>query len=265
MNFIVYSHSSYLDILEIQTEYIHRHTNKTTLLINRGSHLPSRLLDPYSSVIYYNDENPYAQRIIECMGQIDHTTFLLTHDIDILLNCDSKTIRGIFDFVESGRADRVDLKQTTNLNSFKFLDINKLEKENLSPSSAIDLQIGQFLVKEEDPSNYIYNVNPSIWSKRSLTEIMLRFPNKDYRNIEGADVQSFCQKYKVYKMYSGNHLKCGYFDCLDFFVFLHITHGGRLLPINESLTSLHGQPYTDISHEYGKIISKFDLLNSPRL
>jgi hypothetical protein len=58
---------------------------------------------------------------------------------------------------------------------------------------------------------------------------MKTFKNETYRSIE-IHSQQYCSKFNIYKLYSDQYVNCGWFSCLSFFQFLHITHGGKLLP-----------------------------------
>jgi len=64
-------------------------------------------------------------------------------------------------------------------------------------------------------------------------ELMTEFKNESYRSIENQPTQEFCKRYNIYKLY-GPYVRCGGMGCLPFFQFIHITHGGKLLPIEGS-------------------------------
>ena len=54
INYIVYGHTSYLDVLEIQTDYICSHGD-VILFINSNDLGLDYLYDKYTRVIFYND------------------------------------------------------------------------------------------------------------------------------------------------------------------------------------------------------------------
>ena len=105
-------------------------------------------------------------------------------------------------------------------------------------------------------------MNPSIWKRESFIDLLSNFKHKNYRTIEDMDVQMYSKKFKIFKMFSNKKLDCGYFQCLESFVFLHISHNGKLLPLNMNFVTVYGQSYSDISNEYIKIVEKYDLINS---
>jgi hypothetical protein len=148
--------------------------------------------------------------------------------------------------------DRVDLKYTDNMNCSMLYDLTAY--------------IGQttLLVKQEDAHSYVYNVNPSIWKKSCLLEILNNFPHKTYRNIEDLDVQIFCKQFNIYKLHTATKVSCGHFDCVDFFMYFHISHGGRLVPLNETYTTIYNQPYSDVKEHYIQIVDKYNLKNSKK-
>lgn len=264
VNFIVYSHSSYIEILEIQADYISKNTS-ATLIIDKNDLDLNRIYEKFDKVIFYDSSDTYPVRLSKSLSQINSEYILLIHDIDILLNYNIEILKSLQKFLIDNSFDRIDLKYTPkkgdglnyriiqNINDeIKYEKIETINHENY------------YLIGQEDPTNYIYNVNPSIWKRESLIDIMNKFPQKNYRTIEDFEVQTYSKKFNVFKIYSQNNLKCGYFECVDFFVFLHISHTGRLLPFNNSYTTVYGQSYIDIKDEYEKIINKYNLKNSKK-
>jgi hypothetical protein len=234
INYVVYSHTDYLDILNIQTDYLKYCSNKI-LLINK-SDLNLDIYTEYKKVIFYDDSLPYASRILS-LSKLDDEYILLIHDIDILINVDNDIIEHLLGIMMNNNIDRVDLK-----------------RDGLTDTENIDVNFkGEYftLTKQENVYNYIYNVNPSIWKISSLLETMNKFSSQNYRTIENKPTQDFCTKYNVYKLYNDVYVDCGYFSCLHFFKFLHITHGGGLLPINNNRLE------SSLNFEYQTIIQKY--------
>jgi hypothetical protein len=264
VNFVVYSHSSYVEVLEIQSDYVSKNT-RATLLIDKNDLDLNHIYEKFDKVIFYDSIDTYPVRLSKSISQIDSEYILLIHDIDILLNYNVQILESLQQFLIDNYFDRIDLKhtpkKTEGLNyiviqntgdEIKYEKVETINNENYC------------LVGQKDPSNYIYNVNPSIWKRESLIDIMNKFPQKNYRTIEDFEVQNYCKKFNIFKIYSQNNLKCGYFECVDFFVFLHISHTGKLLPFNNSFTTVYGQSYVDIKDEYEKIINKYNLKNSKK-
>ena len=246
INFIVYSHTDYKDILNIQADHLSGLGHITLFINNNDSLLDNAeynlLLSKFHNIVYYSDSEPYATRLLTCLKQIDDEYFLFLHDIDIVLNVDFLKIMQFYDFLKLNNYDRVDLKNTFNLSS----------------SLIIDTGDGVSLVMAEQPWDYIYNVNPSIWKKSTFVDILKTFPDKTYRNIEFEDVQKYCTKFNIFKMHSHSHIQCGWFSCLELFKFLHISHSGKLLPLNSTFRTPEGQSYSAIKDEYIKILNKYN-------
>jgi hypothetical protein len=156
--------------------------------------------------------------------------------------------------------DRIDLKYTNDLNTIESIKIDSslTDEWNKVPS----IGDGLYLIRQTNPNNFIYNVNPSIWKRSSFLNMLLNFPSKTYRNIEAIDVQNYCMRLVVYKIFSDKVLECGYFQCVEPFVYLHITHGGNLLPLDGNNKTEYGQSYIHLSDEYNKIVDKYDLRKS---
>ncbi len=243
MNYIVYSHTDYLPILKIQTEY-NKGLGHRTLFINAGLNPNTEIevmdvICQYDRIVYYDDSKPYATRLLECLSSISDEYFILLHDFDILLNVNTHAMDTFHRFLSDNKFDRIDLKHTPNLQSSMIVDVGLKQNNNLV-----------YLVRAEDPHDYIYNVNPSIWRRESLVEMLSNFPDSNYRDIE-CHVQKFCTKYNVFKMHCASFLNCGWFLCLEIFKYLHITHHGQVLPLNPPYYMTPSrQSYADVAKEY---------------
>lgn len=236
MNWIVYSHTDYLDILNIQTFYLKDITNKK-LFINVNGDIPQDIGNSYQEILYYDDSLPYASRILSLKDRgIKDDYFLLTHDIDILISKDKDILEKLFLFAKENNLDRIDLQYYN------------------TPGGEFHLKWPGYdfeLIRQDNPHHAIYNVNPSIWKFETLIDIMSNFPNENYRTIEKFETQVYSQKYRIYKMFYQKPQDCGYFKCLPFYQFLHITHGGGLLPLRENGLD------DNLQVEYMKICSNF--------
>jgi hypothetical protein len=262
INYIVYGNTDYLDVLNIQTDYMESRGD-LTLLINSNDLQLDELYSKYNKVIFYDNTDTYATRLLTSLEQVTADYFLFIHDIDILLNVDDEHIKKFYDFLVYNNFDRIDLKHTDNIEHFLLINANKnLAINEWAQVNKKNLNEGVYLVKQDDPKDYIYNVNPSIWKRKSFLELLSNFKEKNYRNIEGLDVQIFTAKFNIFKLYSNTKLECGYFNCLDIFTFLHISHSGKFLPLNNEFKSVYGQPYNDVSQEYIKIVNKYNLKKS---
>lgn len=239
--YVVYSHTDYLKILEVQSDYIHKCPNRV-LFINTptGRELQS-IEGKYGKVVYYDDTLQYTDRVAQGLESIKSKYIIFTHDIDILLSIDLRTIEQLVTLAEEHNIDRIDLKHTPIPE-----DTHEHDKE-------------VSLVKVTDVNSYMYNVNPSIWKVDAFKDLLNNFKNRNYRNVEDLDVQKFCLKYNMYKAHSDTFLKCGYYNCMSFYTFLHISHAGRLLTLNEDSKTEYGQSYQDVANEFKKINDLYNL------
>ena len=266
INYVIYGHTDYLDILKIQTDYA-QNRGHLTLFINENNLDINELYEKYDEVVYYNDKETYAVRVLSCLEKINYDYILFIHDIDIILDSDVNIIKKLFEFLIVNNFDRVDLKYSDKINpSTNLIKINNLRDvsqwEQVSVNEIEKKTNTHYLIEQDDVNNYIYNVNPSIWKRESFIELLSNFKHKNYRTIEEIDVQMYSKKFKIFKMFSNKKLDCGYFQCLDSFVFLHISHNGKLLPLNMDFVTVYGQSYNDISSQYIKIVEKYNLINS---
>jgi len=262
LNFTVYSHTDYLDILEIQTDHI-CNGGKHTLFINKPTHNIDHIIKQYDRVIFYNDEDTYATRLLSCLLQINDDYILLTHDIDIVISVHEDSISKIIKLAQQHNWDRVDLKYAAIDKNSILVDVtseNNINQRDIFTDKIYKNRL--YLVKQTKPENYIYNVNPSIWKREVLIHILSTFKDKTYRSIEGIDVQYFCEQYNVYKLFSSNVKECGYFQCVNEYVFLHITHGGKLIIPNDKLITEYGSSYKDVANQYNYIIKKYNITKS---
>lgn len=251
MNYIVYGHTDYLDILEIQSDYI-TERGHITLFLNTppismsgsSQNKLDRVLTKFDKVVYYDDSKPYASRLLDCLKSVEDY-FIFLHDIDILLSVNNSMMNEFVEFLKGNNFDRVCLQHTYNLNS------------SLVVHYSHDLS----LVKSCSVKDYIYNVNPSIWKRDTLVEIMSNFPNETYRSIE-FNVQEFCAKYNIFKLHSVKPLSCGWFLCDKSFKFLHVTHLGKILPLNSECMTPSRQSYIDAKDEYTEMYNRYNMQNA---
>jgi hypothetical protein len=248
LTFVVYSHTDFLDILKVQTHYLQSHANKT-LLINNTDIDISEISSYYERIIFYDDTLPYASRLCE-LNILQDEYIVLTHDIDVIVNCDIIELDKLCSVMRDNNLDRIDLK---------YYDL-ELEDE-IKVESAYTYQL------VPSTGRYRYNVNASIWKVSSLLETMKRFSQHSYRQIEGNDVQEFCKKYEIFTLTAPSYINSGHFGCIPFFQYIHITHGGKLLGKTTSNTDVG--PYQNLHPTlqpvYQAILDDFNLLSTRQL
>ena len=246
LNYVVYSHSSFLDVLQIQTDYLSG-LGRLTLLINENNLDLTHMYSRYDNVIFYKDNQSYGHKLLSCINQIDYEYFVFIHDNDILFHVDKIKMLEFFSFLKENNFDRIDFQLAYDYDSIHGHEINN---------------DGLYLIKSSNTDTtakgYPYNVNPSIWKRETLKSILEKFGHHDYRTIEAPETQNFAVQFNIFKLYSNKKFNCGYFVCLEPVRYLHITHYQKFL----SLSTLPHESYKDIEDEYNKIINKYNLKNS---
>jgi len=246
VNYVIYSHSSFLDVLNIQLDYI-QGKGHLTLFIDENNHDLKHIYNKFDKVVFYDSNLTYGNKMLNCLNQIDYEYFIFIHDNDILYYVDNQKMLEFIDFLKINNYDRVDFQLAYDFN------------RELSHTIEDD---GLYLIKSSNTdttaNGYIYNVNPSIWKLETLKKIMQTYSHRDYRTIEHPEVQEFCLQFNIFKLYSKQQYNCGYFICLEPFKYLHITHSQHYL----NLGSLPKESYKDIEEEYTIITNKYNLKNS---
>lgn len=270
LTYIFYSHTDFLDMLQIASDYSRKIKNKI-LLINENNILPEDIKNNFIEIIFYDDTLPYSTKLSKVLDKIKSKYILFTHEVDIILDIDMDLMSRLVDYMEYDNLDRIDLQPNGGNNEGRYVKIKKDNDpkeweifENIfDPYNQLSNQ-DWFLGRHNNPRTYIFNVNPSIWKVDSLREILTTFNGRTYRNIEYDDVQDFCTKYKIYNLYARHVLHCGYLKCLPFYKYLHITHYQRLLRFDGRFRDEFNQSYADASKEYTEIVNNYNLKSGKR-
>jgi hypothetical protein len=248
VDYVIYSHSSFIDILNIQIDHLYD-KGKLTLFIEKNDLDLSDLYSKFSKIVFYDDSLSYGQKVLSCLYQIDYEYFIFIHDCDIVCYVDNQKINDFFNFLKSNNYDRIDFQLAYDFN-----------RECADTIKDDDLYFIKSSNTDTDNNGYIYNVNPSIWKRETFIKILETHGYRDYRTIEHPDVQKFCLQFEIFKLYSKNIYRCGYFICLEPFRYIHITHNRKLL----SLSNLSEESCKDIKDDYTCIINKYNLTNSSK-
>jgi hypothetical protein len=235
MKTLVYSHSDYADITQIQLEHISKFI-KPTLLFNKKN-------DLYDTILY-DDSFQYAERVLSSIKDIKEEYIFFIHDIDVVLNMDLSYLNELVDIMKKNNIDRIDLKH------------QNIITEPLYVTEQICLSKTSF-----PQDQYVYNVNPSIWKTKTMINTFYLFRNESYRSIEHSKIQSYCSdKFNFYTTFSKNPINMGYYDCYEQFKYLHISHYGQFMPDDITKNKM-SKSNNDIYHN---IINKYNLKNGNR-
>ena len=248
INYMIYSHTDFLDLLNIQYDHISGRGHLTLCINNNNLDLDS-IYEKFDNVVFYNDGETYGQKLLSCINQVDYNYILFIHDNDILFDADDSKILEFLHFLKVNDYDRVDFQLA--------YDFNSTHRDTI-------LDDGLYLIKSSNTDTraqgYIYNVNPSIWKRETLQKILEKFSHLDYRTIEQDAVQVFASQFNIFKLFSKQNYRCGYFTCLEPFKYLHITRSRQLF----SPKTLAPEECKDIIDVYNTIVDKYNLKESQR-
>lgn len=248
INYMVYSHTDFLDLLNIQYDHLVGRGH-LTLCINSNDLDLKETYNKFDNVVFYNSNLSYGKKVLSCINQVDYEYILFLHEIDILFEADDKTILELLHFIKKNNYDRVDFQLA--------YDFNSTHRDTITDN---DLYLIKSSNTDTRAQGYPYNVQPSIWKKETLVKILDKFGHLDYRTIEQDAVQEFVIQFNIFKLFSKTVYRCGYFTCLKPFKYLHITHSRELFsPNNLSL-----EECTDIIEVYDKLVDKYKLKESHR-
>jgi hypothetical protein len=255
LTYVIYGHTDYLDVLKIQTEYNKDIKNKVLLINQNNTEL--EIYSVYDKIIFYDDTLPYASRLL-ALKELGVDYILMTQDTDLIIEKNSETLERIVSKMKEKGLDRVDLQYREFTSDGIQLNPN---------TNRIDM--GDFrLTKQEDIPHLIFNLNPSIWKLSTLMDVMTKFKNESYRTIEKKntvgiyEIQKYCLQLEIYKVANDNPINCGYYQCLEFYQYFHITKRGQWFPFNGGARRLDRND--KFISEWDKIINKFQLRKSSR-
>ena len=251
---ICYSHTDYLDILNVQNRYLLQYPEEKILLINENNMKHTQEFTNSTScfgqILYYNDSLNYPKKIYNtlCNINIKNKHIIFLHDNDILIQKKQENIIKIINLMNNHNIHRVDFQNWYHKRAI-FDDIIPVY-DNASIRKTLN-------------DDYYYNVNPSIWELKSFLELMNNI-DIHYRVSECHETQQFCKsKYNIYRLYDESNVIFSPEKSTDTFITIHITFGGVL--VNPYSKVYHmGEDYNfseKYINEYVKILNTFSLGN----
>ena len=217
---VIYSHSEYNDILNIATKFLKSYKNKILLIDNNFK--KTEYDNDYVTIIKYDDKQPYGSRLLN-LNKINDDVILFMHETDVLIKYDVSILNNLKQYIVDNKIDKIELqhcawppakiplKQTYNMQN-KEIYFNELCN----------------LYKIDNPDFFVYNVNPTLWRKETLLNIMNHFKDNNYREMESKQVQQYTSsKFNCLSLKCEQYVKCAHFTCPLFFQFIHLTHYGK--------------------------------------
>lgn len=224
---VIYSHSQYNDILIIATKFLKKYKNKILLIDDNFKN--TEYENEYINIIKYDDTKPYGTRLLN-LKNITDEVILFMHETDVLIKYDFNILNNLKKYIIDTKIDKIELqhcawppakiplKQTYNMNN-KEIYFNELCN----------------LYKIDNPDFFVYNVNPTLWRKETLLNIMTQFKDFNYRQIETKPVQQYTvSKFNCFSLKCEKYVKCAHFTCPLFFQFIHLTHYGKFAQLKNN-------------------------------
>lgn len=239
MNYInvVYSHSSYNDILNIQNSFYKNIEEKKYLFIDKI--IDNDSITNFDKIIFYDDNLNYSKRILSCLIQADiqEEYILYNSDINILISKNNEDINNLIEIMKYNDIYRFDFC------NYKFINSEK----NLKYKNYI-------LVKNDDINNYIYNVGTALYKVDKYIKLLTIF-DYSYREIEGSNSIQEYSKYNLNSYYINTQqiINAGYFALSNILIYIHISHYNKLLPIDNNINNLD----ENLQKIYENIITNF--------
>lgn len=245
LNYVIYSHTDYLDVLNIQADFLKLEENKI-LLINKSEWNP--IYSKFKDVIFYDDRLPYASRVLalsKLSSELEH--IFICQEKDVVIKKDSDIINACHLKMIENNIDRIDLRYDTSAEA---------------PTNEKIYINDNFCLSKQRVGEYVFSLTPSIWKLSSYLKLMGAFSYATYRDIEIV-AQQYCKNnFTVYRTYSNKMINCGWIECTDSYTYMPVTHSNRFLPLDTNV--LAARMDQDIIQEWLKIVDNFKLNNNPR-
>ncbi len=185
VTFLVYSHTCYDDILEINLD---RHKQffpemNITICTNNKEFIESKYLSKYtniSNIIQYDDTQPFGEKLRYVTSKVETKYLIFQQDINI--------------FFKKVNVDKI-------LECLDFAEKNNVDQLRLIVSGVNNPIFNDTLVHNLE-SGYIYSVYPAIWKTSTLLDVATKFNLKQYREFECEEVFMYLKNYNNYYMSS---------------------------------------------------------------
>jgi uncharacterized protein YjbK len=233
MLLVCYSHSEYSDILQVQSDFLQAIPYQKVVLLDKPTQLP------FTKTILYDDTLKFTKKVYTTVSQLEDEYILFYHDNDIILQMNTTDIEKMLTIMKEQNIDRIDLKHY----SADTKGIVVGQTYEINPNISI------CLYDKSSRYDFTYNVQPSLWKRSALLDIMNKF-DCTYREIEFF-VQDYCRETKnMAFLFTQTPIPSGYTIITPSYVYLHITFHGHLMPVN---------PLSDLIKNNGMNIQLLDI------
>ena len=215
LTYLLYSHSSYSDILYIHLNEIKKYLPNINIKIafNNYQIFNEKFGEHNYDIIEYDDKEPYFKKLSKILKNIKTKYVLLQHENNIL-----------FDFPKENILEK----------TISFMDINTIDQVRLL-QAGIDESIIKNKIFNKINEGYFFSVITAIWKKSCLEDITLKFQELDYKYSENYEVQNYVKNFKNYFISSDKDilLKDQAHVISYYFPTIHVTRNGKWITKKE--------------------------------
>jgi hypothetical protein len=213
LTFVVYTHSDFDDVLELFLKQYKKCLSYFPLSI--GTNNKKLIEDKYSNqysfiknIYEYNDADEYYDRIKSILSNINTKYVLFNHEVNVIQNpVPIENIKKIIDEMESKTMDQLRLSDSGEKNPVYSEDT--------------------FVHKIEGP--YYISIQPGIWKRDTLLDVITKFPNTAYRDAEKKEIQDYVKQFNNYYATTVNDIRSDNINVSVFSLFpiIHMTSVGK--------------------------------------
>jgi hypothetical protein len=227
---VIYTHSDFLPLWDIIPYSLNRLKIELPVILLCDNKDLFKDLYNFKDILEYNNDTPYASRLLDCLPHINKNYILLMHENTILTHFCSEKILTIKKFVENSGLSRVHLSIDHSTIVMEHGRINK------SIFNGNKIFLDNNIVLTNEHGYYHYSVGPSIWNKEHLYTILKQFPHKTYRDMEATnEIDDYMRVKGFHICYYGFNendtiIKGSNRDMLNYFAYFHITGERKIIP-----------------------------------
>lgn len=215
--YLLYSHDSYKDILDIHLKQYCKFINNNNIVIgfNNNNYINENYGNKYN-VIEYDDSLPYMSRIFFLLENISTKYVIFMHDINIPIDSPKLNILN---------------------NTISFMNRLNVDQVRFFAAGISEPIFNNDIFHKIPDNSYFFSINPAIWNRISLLDICFKFKNHVYTCSECSEIQEYVRYKANYYISSENDIKlegCNHVISY-YFPFCHVTTHGkwRIHPFNK--------------------------------
>lgn len=235
--FVIVTNSEYSYLWDILSD-LYRNFESVIICVDENN-ISYKFPDNFQ-VMFYDRSLNYTKRMYSIISRIDHEIIYLTHDIDLLINCDLGKLHKYCDLLIKHNLDRISMGV--------FSNNQEVISENEVEVCRLFRRISRNFYTPLDHA-------PSIYRTSSLREIYSKFLNESYGSFEqNSSIQEFIvENYKFFGIRKNDNVSLVYhrgFVFTEDISILHLTVQGKFLPFDY---------YFDLKHKVFDLSERYNL------